>query len=32
MNYKSIITSLSIGLALTANAATISPFDWTDLC
>lgn len=32
MNFKPIITALGLGLALTANAATISTFDWTDLC
>lgn len=32
MNFKPIITAIGLSLALTANAATISTFDWTDLC
>lgn len=32
MSYKSIITALSLGLALSANGASLSPSDWTDLC
>lgn len=32
MNLKSIIASLGMGLALTANGAELSPFDWTDVC